>query len=56
MEDRLTEAHEQHQELLKKLQTAEEVKKKMKYDLQQVQMKVNARVCVSDIYTCIYNK
>ena len=40
LQDRLTEAHEQHQELIKKLQSAEEAKRKMKYELQQVQMKV----------------
>ena len=40
MQDRLTEAHEQHQKLVKKVQSAEESKRKMKYELQQVQMKV----------------
>ena len=43
MQDRLTDAHEQHQELVKKLQSAEEAKRKMKYELQQVQMKVRWR-------------
>ena len=43
MQDRLTEAHEQHQELVKKLQSAEEAKRKMTYELQQVQMKVRER-------------
>ena len=43
MQDRLTEAHERHQEVVKKLQTSEEAKRKMKYELQQLQMQVHAQ-------------
>ena len=42
MQDRMTEAHERHQEVVKKLQTSEEAKRKMKYELQQLQMQVHA--------------
>ena len=43
MQDHLTEAYEGHQELVKKLQTSEEEKKKMKYEVQCLQLKVNER-------------
>ena len=44
MQGRLTEAYEGHQELAKKLQASEEEKKKMKYEVQCLQMKVNERM------------
>lgn len=44
LQDRLTEAHERHQEVIKKLQTSEEAKRKMKYELQQVQTQVRVHV------------
>lgn len=49
MQDRLTEAHERHQEVVKNLQASEEAKRKMKYELQQLQMQVQYSV----YYVCI---
>ena len=46
MQHRFTEAHEHHQEVVQKLQMSEEAKRKMKYELQQLQKQVNIQVYI----------